>query len=70
MAIAWPALGLPIWEAFRRMGRPPSMNGMEPISAQEIAAYQSVYRVRFTGWELDVIAMFDAIAIDEANKQK
>lgn len=67
--IEWPQLGRPIWDAFRRLGRPPSMNGMEPIGMQEIAAYQDVYRIRFSGWELDVIGMFDAIALEISNKQ-
>lgn len=65
----WPKLGQPIWEAFTRMGRPPSMNGMEKISAQEIVAYQSLYGVRFTRWELDTLAMFDAIALEISNKK-
>lgn len=45
------------------------MNGMEPISIQEIAAYQDVYRVRLTGWELDVIDMFDSIALEISNNR-
>jgi hypothetical protein len=66
--IAWPALGLPIWDAFRRLGRPPSMGGVEAITNQEIQAYQNVYGVRFTAWELDVIDMFDNIALEILNK--
>jgi hypothetical protein len=67
--IEWPALGRPIWEAFTRLGRPPSMNGMERITNQEIAAYQSVRKVRFTDWELDTLAMFDSIAIEISSKK-
>lgn len=51
------------------MGRPPSMNGIEKISAQEIVAYQSLYGVRFTRWELDTLAVFDAIALEVSNKK-
>jgi hypothetical protein len=45
------------------------MNGMEAITNQEIAAYQSVRRVTLTEWELDVIAMFDRIALEISNKK-
>lgn len=45
------------------------MNGVESITNQEILAYQTVRRVRFTEWELDVIEMFDAIAVDILNKK-
>lgn len=45
------------------------MNGMEPISMQEIAAYQDVHKVRLTQWELDMIGMFDGIALEISNKQ-
>jgi hypothetical protein len=68
LLIVWPRIGLPVWEAFTRLVRAPSMNGVERISTQEIAAYQDVYGVRFTRWELDMLAMFDAIAIEISNK--
>jgi len=61
-------LGRPIWEAFKRLGRPSSM-GVEKISTQEIIAYQTLYNVRFTRWELEALAMFDAIAIELSNKK-
>ncbi|MBC7860286.1 MAG: hypothetical protein H7Z39_16255 [Burkholderiaceae bacterium] len=70
LAIEWPALGLPIWNEFKRLGRPPSMNGIEPIGALQIDAHQRVYRIRFTDWELDTIAMFDAIAMEVMSKQR
>ena len=69
LQIEWPPLGRSIWDVFIRLGRPASMNGMEPISIQEIAAYQDVYRVRLTGWELDVIDMFDSIALEVSNNR-
>lgn len=62
-------MGRPIWQEFCRMGRPPSMNGMERITAQEIIAHQTLYSVRFTRWELDTIAMFDSIAVEISNKK-
>jgi len=45
------------------------MNGMEPINMQEIQAYQNVRRVRLTDWELDVIDMFDSIALEISNEK-
>jgi len=65
--LEWPKLGVPIWEAFKRLGRPSSMGGPERITTQEIIAYQTLYEVRFTRWELDTLAMFDAIAIEVSN---
>lgn len=44
------------------------MGGVEAITNQEIQAYQNVYGVRFTAWELDVIDMFDNIALEILNK--
>jgi len=64
-----PLLCRPIWEAFTRLGRPPSMNGIERISNQELAAYQTVYGVRFSRWELDTLALLDAIAVEISNKK-
>ena len=69
LQIEWPPLGRPIWNVFRRLGRPPSINGMEPINMQEIQAYQNVRRVRLTDWELDVIDMFDSIALEISNEK-
>ncbi len=68
LKIEWPLVGRPVWEVFQRLGRPPSMNGIEPISNQEIAAFQSVYRIRFTEWELETIALFDSIFVEVRNK--
>jgi len=44
------------------------MGGMLPISMQEIAAYQSVRGIRLTEWELDMIEIFDSIALEVMNK--
>ena len=70
LKIEWPRLGRPLWDAFRAMGRPPSMSGVAEISNQEILAYQQIEGVRFTSWELGVIRMFDAIAIEAAQTQQ
>ena len=69
LSIEWPRLGQPLWDVFRRLGRPASMNGAEAITNQEIAAYQSIRRVQLTEWELDTLAMFDAIALEALNKK-
>lgn len=69
LKIEWPSLGRPLWRAFRAMGRAPSVSGLAEITNQEILAYQQIENVRFTSWELDVIRMFDAIAIDASHKQ-
>jgi hypothetical protein len=66
--IAWPKLGRPLWEAFQRLDRQPSMGGLGPITLQGIQAYESLYRVRFTEWELDVLHIFDRIAMELSNK--
>jgi hypothetical protein len=69
LLIEWPKLGLPIWEAFRKMGRPPSMEGVAEITLNEILAYQQLYRVQFSPWELDMLDTFDAIALEVLNKR-
>lgn len=70
LAVNWPALGRPIWEAFLQLGRPASMDGIQRISCQEIDAYQRVNGITFTAWERSTIAMFDSIAIEIANEKK
>jgi hypothetical protein len=65
--IQWPKVGRPLWDHFRRLGRPPAMSGLAPISAQEIVAYQQLYGIRFNPWELGVIELFDVIAMDCAS---
>jgi hypothetical protein len=69
LQMEWPKIGLPLWEVFKRLGRPSSMGGIERIPSQEIVAYQQLRNVRFTSWELDTLAMFDSIAIEIANKK-
>jgi nitric oxide synthase oxygenase domain/subunit len=70
LKIEWPKVGRPIWNAFRRLGRAPSMSGLGDITAQEILAHQQLYGVRFSAWELDVIHMFDALVQEHASKQQ
>jgi hypothetical protein len=67
--IVWPRSGRPIWEAFRRIGRSMTINGPGPITAQDILAYQTLYRVEFSAWELEVIESFDAIALEAMYKK-
>lgn len=45
------------------------MTGPGPISLQGIEVYERRYGLRFTEWEVDVLQMFDAIAMESANKQ-
>lgn len=46
-----------------------TMNGPGPITPQDILAYQTLYGVTFTAWELEVIDAFDAIAIEAMHKK-
>jgi hypothetical protein len=62
-------VGRPVWEVFRRLGRPASMSGVLPITCQEIDAYQRVHGVQLTPWELDLIAAFDNVALEFLNKE-
>ncbi|WP_157201817.1 hypothetical protein [Massilia sp. Root335] len=66
--VAWPRLGRPVWDAFRRMGRSMTVNGPGPVTPQDILAYQALHRVEFSAWELDVIEVFDAIALEAMHK--
>lgn len=66
--IQWPKVGLPLWEAFKRLDRQPVMEGIGPITLGGIQAYQSLYRVRFTEWELEILQMFDRVALDAIGK--
>lgn len=52
------------------MGRTSTLNGPGPIQPENILAYQQLYRVQFTDWELEIIEAFDAIALDAMHKQK
>jgi hypothetical protein len=68
LIVSWPAIGRPLWDAFRRLSRPASMGGALPITCQEIDACQRLYAIRFTPWELDVLAAFDQVALEFLNK--
>ena len=67
--IQWPKLGLPLWEAFKRLDRQPVMEGIGPITTAGILAHQDLYRVRFTEWELEVLQTFDRIAMEAAARR-
>lgn len=69
LIVSWPAVGRPLWNAFRRLSRPASMGGALPITCQELDSYQRLYGVRFTPWELDVLASFDEVALEFLNKE-
>lgn len=64
----WPPEGRAIWSVFRRLARPYSEGKALPITCQEIDAYQRLYRVQLTPWELDMLAAFDAVALEFLNK--
>jgi len=55
-----------LWEAFKRLDRQPVMEGLGPITLSGIQAYQALYGVRFTEWELEVLQVFDRIALSSA----
>ena len=50
------------------MGRSMTLNGPGPITPQDILAYQSLYRVDFSAWELEMIEAFDAIALEAMHR--
>lgn len=68
LKIEWPRAGLPLWNAFRRMGRSSTFNGPGPIKPENILAYQQLYGVKFTDWELGVIEAFDDIMLEGMQK--
>ena len=62
---------LPLWTAFTQIGRSrPSGFGASAISLQEIEAWQRLYGVRLTAWELDTIIELDAVFVQRASKKK
>lgn len=68
LTIEWPKVGRPIWGIFNSLGRASGM-GMSAISQQEIAAWQQNHSIKLTPWELEMIAMFDQIALEAIAKQ-
>lgn len=68
LKLEWPRYGRPLWDVFRRLSRPAAMSGVLPITCQEIDAFQRLYGVTLTPWELDLIAAFDAVAMEYLNK--
>lgn len=67
--IEWPRVGRALWDVFRRIGRSMTPGGPGPIQPENILAYQQLYRVAFTDWELSVIEAFDAVALEASHKQ-
>lgn len=45
------------------------MGGLMPISMTEIDAWQRVHEIRLTPWELEIIELFDGIALEVSHKQ-
>ena len=50
------------------MGRPAGVSGPGQLTSQEILAYQQLWGVQFNRWELEVIHMFDAIAMEAQSR--
>ena len=50
------------------MGRSMTINGPGPVTPQDVLAYQALHRVEFSAWELDMIEVFDAIALEAMHK--
>lgn len=46
------------------------MSGPGPINLQGIEVYERRYGLRFTEWEVDVLEMFDRIAMEAASKSQ
>lgn len=66
-----PKEGLAVWTAFTQVGRSrPSGLGASSISLQEIEAWQRLYGVRLTAWELDTIIELDSVFVRRASKKK
>lgn len=69
MTVVWPKVGQPIWAIFNALSRPPSMGGLSRISQQEILAWQQNHDTRLTPWELEMIDVFDRIAMETSSQQ-
>lgn len=70
LQVQWPKAGRSIWTVFKSLARQPAMGGLAAISQQEIQAWQSNHGVRLTPWELEMIEVFDAIAIETHTQQE
>lgn len=55
---------------FNSLGRAPGMDGMSAISQQEIQAWQFNHGIKLTSWELEMISVFDRIALEVSSKQE
>jgi hypothetical protein len=60
-----------LWNAFVELheGRGSNGYGSNPISWQDLAAWQSISGVTLTAWEVSVIRALDAVAMAAAAKQ-
>jgi hypothetical protein len=68
LTMEWPKEGRPLWDAFCKMGRPAGVSGPGELTSQEILAYQQLWGVQFNRWELEVIHMFDGIAMEAQSR--
>jgi hypothetical protein len=68
LTMEWPKAGRPLWDAFCNMGRPAGVSGPGELTSQEILAYQQLWGVQFNRWELEVIHMFDGIAMEAQSR--
>ena len=60
-----------MWTLYATIARSrPAGFGVSGISLQEIEAWQRLYGVRLTSWELDTIIDIDAVFVRHASKKK
>jgi hypothetical protein len=59
-----------VWGAFNSLGSPSTSGSFQPITAQEIQAWQSMHGIKLSPWELDAIRAIDKIAAECSTKYK
>ena len=61
-----------LWQAFNELSgaRVPGGMGIGPITLSEIAAWQDVFRVRLTPWEVETILAIDRAALTAVNEPR
>lgn len=66
-----PKEGLSVWLTFVQVGRSrPAGFGASAVSLQEVEAWQRLFGVRLTAWELETIIELDAVFVGRAHKKK
>ena len=67
--IDWPASGRAIWQVFNLLSHTRQAGmGVSGIAFTEIEAWQRLYHVNLTPWELEMIQQFDALALESVAK--